>query len=103
MPGDIPNAVYARPGPSWREPRYPPKHPPVWVHIEGTWREGLIQYWVTIRPVHTGWECQIDIEARGSGGRSARYMYDEQAIRPRYGPDPLHGVSREDRPQTGRA
>jgi hypothetical protein len=88
MSSDTPNAVYARPGPSWRERRYPPRHAPVWVRLEGAWREGIIQYWVTIDPVEYGWECQVEVEARRSGGRSARYVFDEQAIRPRYGPDP---------------
>jgi hypothetical protein len=88
MSSDVPNASYARPGPSWRERRYPPKHAPVWVRIEGAWHEGLILYWVTIDPVHTGWECQIETDVPGTGRRTTRYVYDEQAIRPRYGPDP---------------
>jgi hypothetical protein len=63
MSSDIPNAVYARPGPSWRERRYSPRHPPVWVRLDDAWREGIIQYWVTIGPVQYGWECQIEVEA----------------------------------------
>jgi hypothetical protein len=88
VPSDIPNAVYARPGPSWRERRYLPKHPPVWVRVEDGWREGVILYWVTIDPAQYGWECQVETDVPGTGRRTARYMYDEQAIRPRLSPDP---------------
>jgi hypothetical protein len=88
MHGDAPDAVYARPGPSWREREYPPGHAPVWVRAQGTWLMGVILRWVTIDPVRQGWECQIEVEIPGAGRRTARYVYDEQAIRPRYGPAP---------------
>jgi hypothetical protein len=84
--GDVPDAAYAGPGPSWRERKYPPRHAPVWVRAGGTWREGLIRQWVTIDPAHMGWECQLEV-----GGRTARYVYDERSIRPRYGPEPPDG------------
>jgi hypothetical protein len=101
MSGDVPNAVYARPGPSWRERKYPPKHPPVWVRIEGAWREGVILYWVTIDPAGYGWECQIETDVPGTGRRSARYMYDEQTIRPRLSSDPPSAEAAPPAPVTG--
>jgi hypothetical protein len=87
VPSDIPDAVYARPGPSWRERTYPPKHAPVWVRIEGAWHEGAILYWVTIDPAHYGWECQIETDVPGTGRRTARYVYDELTIRQRASPE----------------
>jgi hypothetical protein len=101
MPGDVPNAVYARPGPSWRERRYPPKHPPVWVRVEGAWHEGIILYWVTIDPAGYGWECQIETDIPGTGRRTARYTYDEQTIRPRLSPDPPSAEAAPRVPATG--
>jgi hypothetical protein len=85
---DIPNAAYVRPGPSWREREYPPKHAPVWVRIDGTWQKGLIIRWVTIDPARMGWECRIETQVSASDRRTARYVYDERSIRPRHGSDP---------------
>jgi len=91
MASDIPNAAYARPGPSWREREYPPKHAPVWVRIDGTWQKGLIIRWMTIDPARLGWECRIETEVSASDRRTARYVYDERSIRPRHGSDPPAG------------
>jgi len=101
MSSDVPNAVYARPGPRWRERRYPPKHPPVWIRVEGAWHEAVILYWVTIDPVHTGWECQIETDIPGTGRRTTRYIYDEQTIRPRLSPDPPSPETAPAVPATG--
>jgi hypothetical protein len=76
------------PVPAGENGKYPPKHPPVWVRIEGAWREGVILYWVTTDPAGYGWECQIETDVPGTGRRTARYMYDEQTIRPRLSSDP---------------
>lgn len=79
----MPDAVYARPGPTWRERNYQPRHAPVWIRRAGAWREGLIRRWV-LDPAQPGWwECVIEVD-----GRTARYEYHEQAIRPRHGDEP---------------
>jgi hypothetical protein len=53
MSGDTGDAVYARPGPSWRERTYLPRHPDVWVRVRGAWVAGVILRWVTIDPEHS--------------------------------------------------
>jgi len=37
------------------------------------------------------WECVMEAEVPGIPGRTASYIFDEQSIRPRYGPDPPSG------------
>src|ERR1017187_3614066 len=55
------DAVPGGGGPSWRERRVVPRHPLVWVHVQGAWRKGSISAWVI--PGHgTGWECMIVAE-----------------------------------------
>jgi len=79
----MPDAQPAGPGVSWRERHVPPRHAQVWVRIAGTWRPGLISYWVA-DPGKRGWECAIEAD-EPPGGRpwQGRYVYDPLTIRPR--------------------
>jgi hypothetical protein len=86
----IPDARRASPGTGWKEKRSGPRHAAVWVRAGGRWRKGRIIEWVCEldRP---GWEVVIaSDEPGGERALAGRYVYDSQAIRPRYngGPPP---------------
>ena len=91
----------------------PPRHPLVWVHVQGAWRKGSVSAWIT--PGHgTGWECVIVAEPTpGDPPWQGRYVYDPQTfargmttIRPLYDPpdDPARAAgSRVSHEGTGSA
>jgi hypothetical protein len=80
----IPDARRAGPGISWREKRAGPRHAAVWVRVGGRWRKGHIVEWVRDLE-REGWEAVIVAEDPMDGSPwQGRYVYDRQAIRPRY-------------------
>lgn len=86
MDNDTPNASFGGPGPTWRERRFPPRHAPVWVRIEDTWRVGLLREWITADdPPAKHWDCMLQVDLPGGKPPTWRYAYDPRTIRPRYG------------------
>jgi hypothetical protein len=87
------DAVPGGGGPSWRERRVPPRHPLVWVHVQGAWRKGSVSAWIVPRARHgAGWECMIVAEPiPGDPPWQGRYVYDPRTIRPRRDNSPPAG------------
>ena len=84
----IPDARRSGPGVAWRERRTGPRHAAVWVRISGAWRKGRIIEWVRDLD-HPGWEVVVTPdEPRERAPLAGRYVYDAQAIRPRYNDTP---------------
>jgi hypothetical protein len=84
----IPDACRAGPGTGWREQRKGPRHAAVWVRAGGAWHRGRIIEWVRDldRP---SWDVVlVPDEPRRNEPLAGRYVYDSQAIRPRYNDTP---------------